>query len=73
MVDKRVRHKCINPAGIPQWYNGKIISLQEATIDGDKTIFTIKYDEEALSSDEPITEEFPILKDLRKKDLIIVD
>ena len=42
-------------------------------LDGEKTCFVKRYDEEYLAEEEPVTEEFPLLKDLKKKDLIITD
>ena len=41
--------------------------------DGVNTVFTISYDEDASEPDEEVSLDFPLLKGLKKKDLIILD
>ena len=71
LVGKHVEHSCVSPFGEFQWYKGKVINMDIA--DGLNTLFTIEYDHATLEEDEPETETFELLKDLQRKDLIIVD
>ena len=73
LVGKRVQHRCYSPAGVPQWYKGKVIGIEEATVDELKTEFIKEYDQSAFKEDEPLTEIFQLLKDQRSNDLIILE
>ena len=75
LVGKQVRHQCIDPDGTARWFNGKVMGVEPfASEDANLvTKFVIHYEEDQLGEDEPSEEIFPLLVDLKKSDLIIVD
>ena len=66
LVGLTVKHKCIGEDGQAEWFDAEVLSIKEKNVDQMKTEYNVKY------SDDEDTWFFPLLKDLKKGDLIIV-
>jgi hypothetical protein len=66
MVGVRVQHRCEEPVGTVMWFDATVTGIATRKNDPLSTEYTIVYDE---TSDDTWT--FPLLRDLKRGDLII--
>ena len=78
LLNKKVKHQCIDTTGIPRWFDGEIINVipfnsDETKLIISKSLFTIRYVDSQLEDEEEEELTFNLLADLKKNDLIIVN